>query len=392
MTNRHSERSNLSWSIDKIRGIRIPVCVMSALLALLISGCGGGGSSSGGGSSNTEASDQSVSLRGIDSTFTADPDYVYTYEQTKFVPPDDKVLLIIGQTKQDIIDGYMNVVSSTPGGFASYWGLTTNMLGIIADSPDTGFGVQNAQELITTYENTVLQHALWLVDNTTLCTLSTSGTYDSVIDNYINWVKSINIPVYLRIGYEFDGEHNAYDPVCYKDAYKWIVDRMRSGGVTNVAFVWHSSADTPYDNNSIDAWYPGDDYVDWVAVSVFLHFYPPTSAARLQRLDDVIDFARVHKKPVMIAESAPAGGIVADSYETWDAWFVETFRYMYEKNIKAFSYISADFDSYDGFLSLGWGDARVEAFPLVREQFLLETSKTRYLKQSDTLFGELVFP
>ena len=48
--------------------------------------------------------------------------------------------------------------------------------------------------------------------------------------------------VFLRIGYEFDGPHNHYDPQDYKKAYIYLADKINEEGVTNAVFVWHSYA------------------------------------------------------------------------------------------------------------------------------------------------------
>jgi beta-mannanase len=48
-------------------------------------------------------------------------------------------------------------------------------------------------------------------------------------------------------------------------AYKRFVDITREEGVNNVAFVWHSYAAQPYNGYALASWYPGDDYVDWMA-------------------------------------------------------------------------------------------------------------------------------
>jgi hypothetical protein len=136
---------------------------------------------------------------------------------------------------------------------------------------------------------------------------------------YVGWAKTINCPIYLRIGYEFDGPHNQLEPEEYKEAYKRFVDITREEGVNNVAFVWHSYAAPPYKGYALGSWYPGDDYVDWVAVSLFGHMYGPDPGLYG---DAVFDFAKTHKKPVMVAESSPIYGIFDGDVRSWNTWFV----------------------------------------------------------------------
>lgn len=319
---------------------------------------------------------------------TTDPAYVYAYQQSKFVPPEGKVLLISGQEKHEI-PAYLNKTNIIPGGLASYCAVC-DMGAVTTDSKDQGWGVQNLKFLVDTYPNTVQQSAMWMGmnDNGFVCDETIAGKNDKYIDNYINYVKTIHVPIYLRIGYEFDGKHNKFEPTKYIKAYKHIVDRMRNAGVNNMAFVWHSYAAPPYNGYALMDWYPGDDYVDWFAISIFQVFYGGKPYDN-SYMDAVIDQAKAHKKPVMIAESTPATGIVPDSYDTWNNWFVTTFNYIYQKNIKAFSYINCNWDSYEKTKNDKWGNTRVQEYPIVFEQWLKEISKPKYLKASGTLFKEL---
>ncbi len=53
-----------------------------------------------------------------------DPKFIYDYEHSKFVPPDGKTLLIMGQTVESITE-YMDHFQDRPipGGWSSYWGI-----------------------------------------------------------------------------------------------------------------------------------------------------------------------------------------------------------------------------------------------------------------------------
>jgi beta-mannanase len=87
----------------------------------------------------------------------------------------------------------------------------------------------------------------------------------------------------------------------YQAAYKHIVDRLRETGATNFATVWQAAAlgSGTYLDRPVEAWHPGDEYMDWVGTSYF------SSVEPIQ--DKLLDFARAHGKPVMIAEAAPQG-------------------------------------------------------------------------------------
>ncbi len=312
-----------------------------------------------------------------------DPYFVYEYEQSKFVPPAGKTLLMMGQTVEDIDDYMANFAGKPiPGGWSAYWGIP-EFSGVTNTFTNENGSSHNHQMLVDRFSNTVIHSAMWMVGTWGVAANTANGVYDEVVKQYANWAKSINRPIYLRIGYEFDGPHNQLEPDDYVRAYRRVVDLMRAEGVENVAFVWHSYIFTPYKNYPLEAWYPGDAYVDWVGISTFGLLYQ--EAELLVHGDAVLEFAKIHKKPVMVAEASPTSGIKANDLETWDSWFVNFFSICYRKNIKAISFINADWERYS-FEGVDWKDARLSNNPQIAEAWFLETGKSRYLKQSDELF------
>lgn len=318
-----------------------------------------------------------------------DPAFVYQYEKSKYVPPAGKTLLIMGQDMKAIAEYTANFSDRpTPGGWAAYWGITS-MNGVDrmnAEDVASQYGYQNHQTLVDLYPDTVLQSGLWMVGMWDVLQRAAKGEFNSVVRQFSRWAKSIDRPIYLRIGYEFDGKHNQMEPVDYVKAYRRIASIIREEGADNVAFVWHSYAAPTYKGYPLSAWYPGDDYVDWVGISLFGHMY---SAELSEQADNVFLFAKLHKKPVMVAETSPINGIDKNNIDAWDTWFINFLSLSYRKNVKAISYINADWTSYPGFTSLNWKDARLQNNKQVADAWFKETGKDRYLKQSPRLFGQL---
>lgn len=316
-----------------------------------------------------------------------DPKFIYDYEHSKFVPPDGKTLLIMGQTVESITE-YMDHFQDRPipGGWSSYWGIPEFTGVTEAHKNETGSS-QNHQMLIEKFPNTVVQSAMWMVGKWDVVKKAGNGDYDRVVKKYSAWAKSVNRPIYLRIGYEFDGPHNELEPEEYVKAYRHVVDLMRAKGVDNIAFVWHSYASKPFKDYPLSAWYPGDDYVDWVAISVFGHAYGGTDFGPY--CNNVLKFAKQHKKPVMIAESNPINGIDKKSIEVWNQWFINFFTFAYSKNIKAISFINEDW-SRTGIPGISeWKDGRLYNNEQVSKAWFKETNKDRYLKQSTGLYKQL---
>ena len=317
-----------------------------------------------------------------------DPEFVYEYEQTKFVPPEGKTLLVMGQTVERITE-YMNHFPDQPfpGGWAAYWGIP-EFKGVKEAHKNNEVGnTQNHQMLIDEFPNTVVQSAMWMVGKWDVAKKAGDGDYDNVIKKYSAWAKSVDRPIYLRIGYEFDGPHNELEPEEYVRAYRHIVDLMRAKGAENIAFVWQSYASPPFKDHPLSAWYPGDDYVDWVAISVFGHAYNGTDFG--PDCDTVLQFAKEHRKPVMIAESSPIQGIDKVSTQAWNQWFVNFFSFTYSKNIKAISFINEDWPSFRMAGIEDWKDSRLYNNSEISEAWFEETNKDRYLKQSKDLFKQL---
>ena len=315
------------------------------------------------------------------------PRFVYDFEQTKFVPPEGKTLLIMGQSKEAIIEYVENFADQpTPGGWSAYWGIPEFVGVTEAHTNETG-STMDHQMLVDRFPNTVIQSAMWMVGTWGVAKDTGNGNYDSVVRQYSAWAKTTDRPIYLRIGYEFDGPHNALEPKDYVKAYRRVVDIMRAEGVTNIAFVWHSYAAPRFNNYALADWYPGDDYVDWVGISVFGQAYASSGIGADG--DEVLEFARVHKKPVMIAESNPVYGIATEGTEAWDKWFVNYFSLIYNKNIKAISFINQDWNQVAIAGIEEWDDARLYNNPQISSAWFEETGKERYLKQSPELFRQL---
>lgn len=318
-----------------------------------------------------------------------DPTYVYDYEQTKFVPPSGKALLIIGQTLKGIQE-YRDFTKyrNYPAGWSAYWAVS-EFSGFDGPWTTSTGDTQDHNFIVKRFDNMVVHSAMWMVGKWEVAKKTSLGHYDQVIEKYARWAKKVDRPIYLRLGYEFDGPHNELEPKEYVKAYRRIVDIMRKEGVKNVAFVWHSYAATPYKNHALSEWYPGDEYVDWVAISVF--FQPYDDIFNHKETNDVLDFAKEKKKPVMIAESSPVLGIKKRDNKVWDGWFMNFFSFCYSRNIKAIAFINEDWTrlTIEGIDK--WKDARLSNDQIVSERWMIETSKERYLKQSPELYQELGF-
>ncbi len=308
-----------------------------------------------------------------------------------YLPPDGQALLIIGQDLGAIggldayTDGYSDHIDMIPAGLTTYTSLLD--LAGLQSTANWGSGDVNAQLLVEapTYEHTVLAIGLWLGSDN-LAGIA-AGNADSQIETLGNWIAAQNRPVFVRIGYEFDGAHNAYDPADYIRVFRRIVDLWRKQCVTNIAIVWQSAtmASGTYLNHDWLDWYPGDEYVDWFGLS----YFEPDA----QILNDFLDMAREHNKPVMIAEATPYGLPVngPDGDSVWDEWFAPFFDFIHQNSdiIRAVAYINVDWDSQPMWNNQGWGNSRIQDNDVIMERWLAEIKSDFWVQSSSDLFDVL---
>jgi hypothetical protein len=85
------------------------------------------------------------------------------------------------------------------------------------------------------------------------------------------YLKSLNIPVLLRVGAEMNVWQKTADAEEYKTAFRFIADIMHQEA-PNVALVW-SVNNISAKGLTYDMYYPGDTYVDWVGISLYTSKY-----------------------------------------------------------------------------------------------------------------------
>jgi hypothetical protein len=207
------------------------------------------------------------------------------------------------------------------------------------------------------------------------------GQFDTQIRAFCEGLRELALPSFVRIGFEFNGPWNGYQPDTYIAAWHRIVTAFRENHVMNAAAVWcycplPSTREQP-DVGRIDrdyrAFYPGDDWVDWWSIDLF--------SPEMFELDNTkwfLEDAAAHRFPVMIGESTPRWvGSVQQGDEAWDKWFHPFFRFIrLQPTIKAFCYINWAWDHYAEFQ--GWGDARIRENPLLLERYRRELAQPWY--------------
>ena len=174
-----------------------------------------------------------------------------------------------------------------------------------------------------------------------------SGALDEYIRQYARDLKAFADPVLVRLfGGEFNGNwlygqspraNPSLTPSDFVSAWRRVVDIFRQVGVPNVSWAWIPSVFPPtpvdYVDPNIDAYYPGDDYVDWAGADIYAGALPGW-------LDPIYSFAVAHTKPVFVAEWGlrHEGGGTPQQQQAWLGAMFDYFES--HPDIKAINYFN----------------------------------------------------
>lgn len=133
------------------------------------------------------------------------------------------------------------------------------------------------------------------------------GKFDAQLRAWADAARDTNIPIVLQYGDEENADWGAWagiwngagettgygdptfpdGPERFRDAYRHMVSLFRAEGATNVSWVFHMvewfGPNHPWE--SFANYYPGNDYVDWLALSLFgLNTQPDGSLSSFEQL------------------------------------------------------------------------------------------------------------
>lgn len=229
---------------------------------------------------------------------------------------------------------------------------------------------QSLYEAHNYYPGAKLQVGLSLpINNLAELQKVSDGTYDVKIMQLAQFYKTLPHDVFLRVGYEFDGIWNSYDPTAYIAAFRRVVDIFAEQAVDNVAFVWNASAPNAANYQN---WYPGDAYVDWWS----FNFWNATNASSF------FAAAAARGKPVLVGESSKQNTAFST---TWFTNYFDSIKAQTSSNeIKGYQYINWWWDTTDAWT---WGDSRYTAVPAWTTAWNTEMQNPRYLHRGSSYYN-----
>jgi hypothetical protein len=151
------------------------------------------------------------------------------------------------------------------------------------------------------------------------------GDFDRYIRRFAVAVRDHGWPIAIRFAHEMNGhwypwseQSSGNRPGEFVPAWRHIHDLFEEVGATNVIWLWSPNILRPVPDVSLEALYPGDDYVDWVGVvgyAVTERTAGPVFDPTLESLREFTD------QPVVITETgAQPGEGKAEWIEDFFGW------------------------------------------------------------------------
>lgn len=220
-----------------------------------------------------------------------------------------------------------------------------------------------------------------------------AGKWDHYIDSWADSARAFGKPFFVSLCNEMNGTWFPWSGWFYgaekggdnifKNAWHYIVDRVRARGADNIRWVFHVNAFPGINDtwNMMSSYYPGADYVDWLGLSVYgKQFRKDGDWAEFRGL---IDWpyrevcALDPKKPVMLAEFG-----VGDFPKSGDKakWFRDAFRMIPEyPRIKAAVYWHERWQNEDG----SYSNLRINSSPSALKAFRDGLASPRWNSRED---------
>ena len=145
-----------------------------------------------------------------------------------------------------------------------------------------------------------------------------AGEYDKFFRSYARDARLYGKPVFLRFGFEMNGDWFSWgnQPVEFVAAWQRAHRIFAEESAENVIWVWAPNfVSIPRENNPIESYYPGDEFVDWVGADGYNfgdnhdQWHHWESFAEV--FDPILSTFSEHypSKPVMIAEFGSSPGV-----------------------------------------------------------------------------------
>lgn len=162
------------------------------------------------------------------------------------------------------------------------------------------------------------------------CPRVISGSYDAKLIETFGYLNTLSCPVFVRIGGEVNVWGNQAKPADFIAAYQHVVNIARSQA-PRAAMVFSPNFSSA-NKVDMDIYYPGDQYVDWVGVSLYYDRWHRSGDTKrdefygvgaygdaLLNIQQVVNLSRLHHKPVIVTEGGSCNQYKGTDNSAWAA-------------------------------------------------------------------------
>ena len=131
---------------------------------------------------------------------------------------------------------------------------------------------------------------------------------DEYLEYFVQTIKDMEIPVFVRFANEMNDPTSKWyfkDPNVYIQKFRMVANKVHVQ-VPNAVMVW---APLYFPPDNITKYYPGDNYVDWVGVSIYRQYHPELDplGKNVDRAKYIDHFNTIYKlyadkKPIFVSE------------------------------------------------------------------------------------------
>jgi hypothetical protein len=314
------------------------------------------------------------------------------YATSKYEPADGRVLHGVGQyvpyyytdaENWQYVTDYQTAIGHIPIIYSVYASLDPYSISI--DTTDFSDIMKNrSYSYVLNIGISLLSVQAWMSGSKSIPAAAIlNGDWDYRIVSLAQKIKALNMPTYVRPGFEFgtgnSGAHSDPNitPTQFKAVWIHIYNIFQNEGVINSAWVWDTV--NPWMFSYMD-WYPSDEYVDWWGINYF-------TSEQISSSDAFLNSASDHQKPVMICESCPISNGGSTNADNWTLWYSPYFNKIASfPNIKAFIYISDPWDRQGWWGD--WADSQINLTTtnsMIRDNYILEMNKLKYIHMDEYL-------
>ena len=220
------------------------------------------------------------------------------------------------------------------------------------------------------------------------------------MDSYLKEISDLfkkypDVPIYLRFAAEFDIWTTLAEPDEFKTAFRYVSEYFKRRN-DNVAIVWSPNQVSNW-YIDIDEYYPGDEYVDWVGISLYAQKYflgdpdqkeeneivfkSGINSNPVIAIKDIVE-KYGNRKPIMLSESGCGHKLVKSGENTTDFALQRLKEYysylpMVYPQIKLIAY----FDWYVDAASEK-NDYRLSTNSILQKEYLNLVKSNRFIQDS----------